>query len=700
MVETNFLVIFLSLFTSLIFIILLFIVWIANPKSTINRTFSIFLLSAAVWAFFTALQGLETTPFQQYFFNVILNIFGVFPAAISYFFFGLIFLRKSYKLWLFYAIPTYLVFSYLMTTDAFTFFVDEPFPGGYGFHSRQLPGDYFYLAIIWGSSFVVILLFNLIKDLIRKSSDKVHLQKVKLLLLTTIIGSAFAIIYNASPPLWGYPVDIAGQLLASLLLTYGILRFELVDVDVRRRNTLVNIIFAIFLAVVYSLLIILIQFILPNRFDNYIWWPAIIAGIYITSISLPFRERILRFVDITFYRTRYDYRETINKFASKVSEILELGELSNAIIKTIKETFGATSVDLFVLSKDGYMKLIGSHDFSFHKNDQIVEYLTINERVIGEEEIKQSLSTVKEVQAIKPQLIIPLISGGELVGFIFIGIRESEDFYSQEDKKLLFTLGRSSAIALKNALLYQEVLENKKKIEKLLEHEREVNESKNEFVTIVSHYLRTPLTITKGYLDLLIRGVAKSGEEKELLSHVYNEQKRLSTLVEDLISISSLEKGELRLFKTKISLVALVKKVADDLASLAKEKGLYLKTEFTDDFETVQADSQKLNQAISNLVDNAIKFTSIGGVTLKVSKKNTGAEICVEDTGIGIDPQEIPKLFQKFHRGTSITTFNYEGSGLGLHITKLIVEAHRGKVTVSSKLGTGSIFCIYLPIKS
>ena len=113
----------------------------------------------------------------------------------------------------------------------------------------------------------------------------------------------------------------------------------------------------------------------------------------------------------------------------------------------------------------------------------------------------------------------------------------------------------------------------------------------------------------------------------------------------------------------------------------------------------INADQQKLTQAISNLVDNAIKFTKIGGITIEIRKKISQVEICVGDTGIGIDPQEIPKLFQKFHRGTSIKTFTYEGSGLGLYITKLIVEAHSGEIKTSSELGKGSRFCIYLPIR-
>jgi signal transduction histidine kinase len=699
MIIVSSVVVYLSLFTSLIFSILLFIVLVANAKSRINQVFALFLFSGAIWGFFIGLWGLNITSYQEYLFGTIATIFGIFPAMISYFFFGLIFLRKPFKLWLLYAIPTYLFFSYLIITGAVVSYVEEPFPGGFGVHQRAVEGDFLLITVAWGGSFVGILTVHLIKELFKKGADKAHLQKVRLLLFDSIAVSSLVIAYNVRPNFWNFPLDIVGMLLAAVILTYGILRFELVDVNVRLRNTLVNIIFAIFLAVVYSLLIISIRAIVPDRLDSYIWWPAIIAAIYITSISLPLRERLLRFIDITFYRTRYDYRETINKFAARVGEILELEKLSSSIIKTIEETFGAEPVHLFVFQNGKYESLECSTECYFEENDPFMKFVNKNNNIICDEELNKTSLSEKRLEHIRPSVIIPLKAGESLVGILSVGQRVSGDFYSQEDKNLLSTLAQAAAIALKNALLYQEVVENKEEIESLLKHEREVNESKNEFVNIVSHYLRTPLTTTKGYLDLVLGGGHKPEEEKEYLNRAYNEQKRLSSLVEDLISISALEKGKLKLFKTDVALSPLINKVVGNFTSLAKEKDLDLKLEFSNEPGKVSVDAQKIEQAISNLVDNAIKFTKIGRVVVSARRRNSHAEICVKDTGIGIDAQQLPKIFRKFHRGTSVETFDYEGSGLGLHITKLIVEAHGGKIDVSSQLGKGSTFCIQLPIK-
>jgi signal transduction histidine kinase len=672
---------------------------VANAKSRINQIFALFLFSGVIWGFFIGLWGLNISSYQEYLFGTIATIFGIFPATISYFFFGLVFLRKPFKLWLLYTIPTYLFFSYLAITEAIVSYAEKPFAEGFGVHQRAAEGAFFMLAIVWGASLIAILITYLIKELFKKGADKTHLLKVKLLLIDTVLVSSLVVVYNANPGFWGIPLDMVGMLAAAVILTYGILRFELVDVNVRLRNTLVNIIFAVFLTGAYSLLIVLIRFIVPYRFDTYIWWPAIVAAIYLTSISLPLRDRILRFVDIAFYQTRYDYRETISKFASQVGEILELKSLSDFITATIKQTFGAESTHLFVLLKGRYEAFNCSGECYLEKKDPITNFLVKNERPISEEEINESLLDHKKMEHLKPKVIVPLNSGDDLVGALFVGQRVSGDFYSGEDKNLLYTLGQASAIALKNSSLYQEVLENEKEIEKLLSHERDVNESKNEFVNIVSHYLRTPLTSIKGYLDMLLRDRLSSVEKSDYLTRAYNEQKRLSSLVEDLISISSLEKGKLHLFKKSLSLSEVIEKVVDDFSSLAQEKNLYLKTATKGNLGTINADSQKIIQAISNLVDNAIKFTKIGGITIKAVKKDSRVEICVEDTGVGVDEQEIPKLFQKFHRGTSVKTFTYEGSGLGLYITKLIIETHGGEIKASSELGKGSRFCIYLPLK-
>src|SRR3972149_241507 len=530
MLDANLPAVVIASITAVLFLILLTIVFIANPRNKVNQAFSLYLIFSLGWSVFTAISAWDVNPQQEYLANYLLNILGIFPAAISYFFFCLIFLKKPFKWWLFYAVVTYLIASYLMLSHVYSV-VDQPFLGGYGFHGRQQVGSLLYLIVIWGSLFIGALLVYLGKELLT-STDKVHLQKVRLLTLATVIGAGAAIVFNAIPPLWVFPVDILGQLIAASILTYAILRFELVDVTTKFRNIIVETIFTTLLAAGFLFTLVVLQLLFRTEF---ILWIAIILAVFITSLSQPLKERVLKFVDITFYRTRYDYRETINKFAQKVGEILNLNNLAFSIIKTVKDTFGASEVNLFLFHKGFYYPFNFPQEggLQFSETSGFIRFLKNSNQVVARDEFSRQLDQFPEARSQPSEIIIPLRSGTDLVGILFVYKRVSGDFYSRKDKNLLFTLSQASAIALKNSLLYQEVVEKTSDIEGLLEREREVNESKDEFITIASHYLRTPLTTIKGYLYLLINEKLPPQEASKYLLRAFNEQKKLASLVEE-----------------------------------------------------------------------------------------------------------------------------------------------------------------------
>ncbi len=694
MVETNLPALFLASFTTFFFVVLLAIVLIANTKSLLSRVFAIFLLNCVAWGLFAALEATKTTPAAEYLANIFLNDLGLFPTVFMYFFFCLIYLGKNWRPWLYYIIPSYLILAYFMTTDALTTVKQTPFTGGAGFHHRQQVGEFIPIAVLWGGTLLVSLAYYFIRDLIKRKDDKIHIKKVWLLIFATVPAALFTILYNSNPFFWAYPLDILGELITAVILTYAILRFELVDISTKLRNIIVDLIFTVILATLYVGLLVLLEFLFKLPTLN---WATVILAIFVASLSQSFKERLLKLVDITFYRTRYDYRETVNGFAKKVGEILSLKELSASISSTIKDTFGAREVYLYIANGYYYHSLTRSASPFFAAHNNFIKYLKTKNSTLSWDENSKELETFEEIRSFPFELVIPLKSGEDLVGIIFIAKAVTGDFYTEDDKNLLYTLASSSAIALKNAILYEQVVTKSRDVERLLEHEREVSESKDQFVSIASHFLRTPLTTIKGFLYLLQNTKLAEEERINYINRATNEQKKLANLVEDIISISSLEKGQLKLYKEKAHLSDIIKKVIADYSSLATEKGLVLKESLKREI-TLEVDQQKITQAISNLVSNAIKFTAVGSVTIFVDAQGDQAQICVQDTGIGIEEAQVTQLFQKFHRGTSVRTYNYEGSGLGLYITKLIVDAHGGKITLNSKLGVGSSFCIYLPL--
>lgn len=225
---------------------------------------------------------------------------------------------------------------------------------------------------------------------------------------------------------------------------------------------------------------------------------------------------------------------------------------------------------------------------------------------------------------------------------------------------------------------------------------KEVDKLKNEFMMITSHNLRTPLTIINSYLEQ-ISTMNPPKELKGLLEPIGLNAMRLGGFAEDVLTVSTLEAGQDILHKRPTELRPVLETVAKEFTGLAKQKQLH----FTSDISTratVDLSRQHFRSAIWNLLDNAYKFTADGGlVNLSARDVDGQVEITVKDSGIGIRQSELPKLFTKFHRGTDTMQYDYEGTGIGLYIAKLIIEQHGGHITVDSREGKGSTFRVTLP---
>ena len=230
---------------------------------------------------------------------------------------------------------------------------------------------------------------------------------------------------------------------------------------------------------------------------------------------------------------------------------------------------------------------------------------------------------------------------------------------------------------------------------------KEVDQLKSEFMMIASHNLRTPLTIIQGYLETMA-SYPLTPEVAKLVEIISANSERLHILSEDILTISQIEANhQLSADKQPVDLTAVLKAMGDEFTILAKEKGVSFAAQLPPESYKVKAAVTYLRSAIWNIMDNALKFTAKDGhVTLSLTKNGDFALISIADTGIGIAPDEIPKLFTKFHRATGTLEYNYEGVGIGLYITKLVVTQFGGDVSVASTLGKGTTFTIRLPILS
>lgn len=228
-----------------------------------------------------------------------------------------------------------------------------------------------------------------------------------------------------------------------------------------------------------------------------------------------------------------------------------------------------------------------------------------------------------------------------------------------------------------------------------------LSKEKTEFVTVTSHQLRTPLTHVVWGLETITKEPTLSPEMSALAQNAYGAAIQLREIVEDLLNISRIEEGRFGYQFQKANLSTFIEEILKPAAASARQLGIkVLFDRPAENIPEVMIDSQKLSMVLSNLVDNAIRYNVKNGEVIVSAKKLENSpyvEVSVRDTGIGIPPEEVQKLFVKFFRASNALKFATEGSGLGLYIAQNIVRAHGGSMRVESELGRGSIFSFTLP---
>ncbi len=255
--------------------------------------------------------------------------------------------------------------------------------------------------------------------------------------------------------------------------------------------------------------------------------------------------------------------------------------------------------------------------------------------------------------------------------------------------------------------LSDQLVETNIKLKEANEKLKKLDKAKSEFISIASHQLRTPLTAIKGYLSMIMDGnygeISEAAESK--MEQVLQSAERLISLVNDLLNVSRIESGKIEMNFKKINLVDFIKDSIKELKIVANNENLYLKFENKIEHSLeAEIDQQRMRQVILNIIDNAIKYTAEGGITITTKKQvmESGKDsvlITIKDTGEGMDEKEIKNIFESFSRGSAGDLMHVEGAGLGLYIAKKFVDMHDGLIWIESEgKGKGTKFLIELPI--
>jgi signal transduction histidine kinase len=287
-------------------------------------------------------------------------------------------------------------------------------------------------------------------------------------------------------------------------------------------------------------------------------------------------------------------------------------------------------------------------------------------------------------------LAVPLFFKGKPIGVMEAVNKLNNAHYTEEDINILETLASQASVAIQNRRLLDESQEAYRKIMAL-------DRMKTDFIAITSHELRTPLGVILGHASLLKDCIAK--EHQKEMDIIVRNSLRLKDILEQFLNIDTLELGLSRLHRTKVSISPLVKEVVDAFQEAAGEKKIKIKVELPQTQFFIEGDMEKIAIALRNLVKNALTFTNEGGqVKIKVEQVPGYAKISVTDNGFGIPAEEQEKIFQRFYQVEKHLTRRHGGMGLGLAITRDMVEMHGGRIWVDSVEGKGSRFTFILPV--
>jgi signal transduction histidine kinase len=418
-----------------------------------------------------------------------------------------------------------------------------------------------------------------------------------------------------------------------------------------------------------------------------------------------------------------ELRERTSELSQSVEELRALGEVSQAVnstlnLETVLTTIVAKATQLSNTEAGAiYVFDAASREFRLRAtcgmDQDLIDALMgrrigLDDPTVARDIAQHDATQVADLRKEPPtalneislragyraRLTAPLFRGGDIVGQLVVR-RKTPGAFSQNTVELIKTFAAQSALAIQNARLFHEIEEKGREL-------AEASQNKSQFVSSMSHELRTPLNAIIGLTDMMTTNAARFGTEKALepLKRVHNAGTHLLGLINQVLDLSKIEAGKLELAPETVNLVPLIDEVIGTARHLAEQNKNRLVVDAGENLGALVVDPMRLRQILLNLLSNACKFTKEGEVSLRAFRIIDGRdtiELAVADTGIGMTPEQLGKLFQEFTQAEASTARKYGGSGLGLAITRKLARMMGGDVMVTSEYGKGSVFTVRLP---
>ena len=304
-----------------------------------------------------------------------------------------------------------------------------------------------------------------------------------------------------------------------------------------------------------------------------------------------------------------------------------------------------------------------------------------------------TFTEAKRLGGFRTMLAVPMLRDGIATGVLALVRSEARPF-TEKQIELVSTFADQAAIAIENVRLFDEIQEKSRQLAEASQH-------KSQFLANMSHELRTPLNAIIGVTEMLREDAEAAKQDTEPLDRVLGAGRHLLALINDILDLSKIEAGRMELHLESFALAPLIDGVIKTVEPLAAKNGNQVAVHCDAEIGTMHADEMRLRQALLNLMSNANKFTTRGTITIDAGQQQENGRdwitVAVADTGIGMTPDQMGKLFQEFSQASSTTASKYGGTGLGLAISRRFCQMMGGDITVASEPGRGSTFTIRLP---
>jgi len=555
---------------------------------------------------------------------------------------------------------------------------------------------------------VICLLGGGIYSILRRYRTAQGKTKTQMLFVLCGLAATFGLIFTTNFLLVNLfhntslvPLGPACTLLFTGFFTYAVFKHKLFDIKFFVIRSEAYIISVLLLSLFYIVpAILLVALILKVKLT---WW-RFGGGVSVALVSAIFYARFRDFfTSITnrvFLRGFYEPQEVLNQLSDLLVRTIDVDYLERQSAKILQSALKTNTFRYCLFSSENKSERERSEFLdSLFKIRQLVNMVSVDESV-------KNPDVAQKLYDQDITMVVRLHTNRQNLGFITLGYKESGELYTEKDKNLISIVADEIAISLQNALQFRQISEFnltlQEKVNQATKHLRDSNtklkaldETKDDFISMASHQLRTPLTSVKGYLSMVLEGDAGriSPVQQKMLNQAFISSQRMVYMIADLLNVSRLKTGKFVIQLTPVDLSKVVQEEVNQLIETAQSREVSLRYVKPENFPVFMLDETKTRQVIMNFMDNAIYYTPAGGkIDVLLSDNHSTIDFKVVDNGIGVPKSEQHHLFTKFYRASNAQKARPDGTGLGLFMAKKVIMVQGGAILFDSQQDKGSTF--------